>query len=237
MAYAPRAFPVQVHDDFVAVRQLRSNGTGCPTSSSGYGTRADGRAAEGPGGHRYNGRRPILYNSYDEIRRHPGEPAYPHHAMDITCALGAFVVSPVDGVVPAQINVNGAWWPGAGGGAPKGGNYAFIRDAQGYIHYFAHMLELPLVRPNDHVRANQIIGLCGRTGNARGGCAHLHYAVTDPRGNKLNPYSALLALYEANGWLRAKSVLPWLALGAVAVGGGAWWFWRRRRRRGLQAWP
>lgn len=237
--YEPKAFPVQVESDFVAQHELRSNGTECPTSTSGYGTRSDGRAAEGPGGRRYNGRRPILYDAFDEVRAHPGEPAYRHEAQDITCAVGSYVVSPVYGRVPTRFAHKGQWLPGVGS-SPKGGNYAWVVEPDGTAHYFAHMLEPARIRVGETVYPNQIIGLCGRTGNARGGCAHLHYAVTDPDGRKIRTYAALLALYQADGWLRPKSVVPVLVFGGLAVGGFAWWRRRQRagvRRRSMHEWP
>jgi murein DD-endopeptidase MepM/ murein hydrolase activator NlpD len=223
--YAPRVFPVQVEADFVAQHELRSNGTECPTSTSGYSK----------SGVHFNGRRPILYDAYDEIRQQATGPAKPHHAMDITCALGSYVVAPNDGRVPLTLVVNGNRVPGSGQ-SPRGGNYAFILDDDGITHYFAHMLEAARVRPGQRVSANQIIGLCGRSGNATGGCAHLHYATTDASGAKFNPYEALRALYEADGWIRPKSSWPWLALAGAAAGVG-WWRWRRRGRRSMNQWP
>lgn len=221
--YAPKVFPVQVEADFVAEHELRSNGTECPTSTSGY------RKA----GVHYNGRRPILYDSYDEMRQQAEGPAKPHRAMDITCALGSYIAAPNDGRVPVTLIVNGNRVPGAGN-SPRGGNYVFVLGDDGITHYFAHMLKAPRVLPGQRVFANQIIGLCGRTGNAAGGCAHLHYATTDADGRKFNPYPELLALYERDGWLRPKSS-GWLLLLGAAAGVG-WWRWRDHGLRETKAW-
>lgn len=195
--YNPRAFPVQVADGFQAPVVHRSNGTSCPTSgdSGGY-TRV---------GIHYPPIRPILYESFDEIRTREDGRVVRHDAIDITCASGAYIVSVTDGIVPETIRYrDGRVLPGAGN-SPRGGNYVWVRESSGLSHYYAHLKSLPLVRPGQHVSANQILGFCGRTGNAAGGCPHLHYAVETATGVAIDPYSKLLPLYQAGGWKRPGS--------------------------------
>lgn len=216
--WRPQAFPVQVPPSFRAHRVLRSSGTACPTGPGGYSQ----------GSQHYPGERPILYDSYDEMRAQDAGPAVPHHAMDITCAEGSYVVASNAGIIPPSVHIKGEVHPGAGT-SPKGGNYVFVRDDQGYTQYYAHLLRLD-VRPGQRVAAGEVLGLCGRTGNAAGGCPHCHFAVTDPSGAKLNPYSALLPGYLANGWKRAGvPTWIWWLTGTAAAGVAITWLLRKRK--------
>ena len=149
----------------------------------------------------------------------------PHGAADITCAYGAPIVSSTDGVVKMEVRVNGQKMPGAGQ-SPKGGSYAWIEDAQGNTHYYAHMRAMR-VRPGQRVRAGEQIGECSDTGNARGSCPHLHYAIHTPRG-KVNPFPILKPIYDADGWktsplvvpsevARASGGFPWIPVALAAV--------------------
>jgi len=120
--------------------------------------------------------------------------------------------------------------PGAGH-SENGGYYVNIRDAAGNRHYYAHMADLK-VGPGDTVRRGQQIGTCGDTGNAAGGCPHLHYGIRDSRGQALNPYTLLRPSYDAGDWQGAVGgsswSWAWVALGAIgAVGGLALW-WKSR---------
>jgi murein DD-endopeptidase MepM/ murein hydrolase activator NlpD len=187
----------------------RSNGEPCPTSGTGY------RAA----GRQHPAERPILYDAFNEVR---GE-GMPHGAADITCAYGAPIVSSTDGVVKLEVRVNGKTLPGAGQ-SPKGGGYAWIEDAGGNTHYYAHMRALR-VRPGQRVRAGEQIGECSDAGNARGSCPHLHYAIHTPRG-KTNPFPLLKPIYDAEGWKTSPlqppmlaSSFPWIPLAIAAVAG------------------
>jgi murein DD-endopeptidase MepM/ murein hydrolase activator NlpD len=164
---------------------IRSDGTPCPTNGDGYRSAGVQHPAE----------RPILYDSYNELR---GGGTVGHGAMDITCARGAPVVSATDGVVPLQVQVSGQTLPGAGS-SPNGGNYVWVKDADGFSHYYAHMRNVR-VRPGQVVKAGELLAECSDTGNARGGCPHLHYAVHTPSAGKMNPYSLLLPLYARGDW-------------------------------------
>jgi murein DD-endopeptidase MepM/ murein hydrolase activator NlpD len=175
--------------------------------------------------------RPILYDSFDAQR---GE--HYHHATDITCPRGVPVVSTTDGQVVEEWVYRGERRPGAGESA-NGGKYAYIRDPAGNKHYYAHMDRL-MVRSGQQVRAGQQIGTCGDTGNARGGCPHLHYGIRDPSGRAINPFPLLREGYEAGGWLgRPRGggvdltvVIPVVgAVALLAAAGFAFWAWRRAR--------
>jgi len=197
----------------------RADGTPCPTSGSGY------RA----GGVQYPAERPILYDSYDELR---AGGTVGHGAMDITCAYGAPVIATTDGVVPLHVQVSGQTLPGAGS-SPKGGNYVWIEDADGFRHYYAHMRNVR-VRPRQVVRAGDLLGECSDTGNARGACPHLHYALHMANGAKTNPYELLLPLYKRGDWRSAPnegsgSGFPWVPLTLAVVAGTLLWLTVRKR--------
>ena len=184
MAYTPTVFPLMVPPGFAATRRvMRSNGTPCPTNPGGY------RAA----GRQWPSERPIIYDAFDEPRG-----GQPHRALDITCADGTPVVSPVDGVVKMSWRYQGRTLPGAGT-SDRGGNYVWIEGADEHDHYFAHLRDV-IVRPGQRVVAGQQIGLCSDTGAARGSCPHLHYAVTHKSGAKVNAFVKVKALFDTLGW-------------------------------------
>jgi len=54
-----------------------------------------------------------------------------------------------------------------------GGNMATIRHTDGTITGYAHMVELPIVKVGDKVKAGQLIGFVGSTGRSTG--PHLHF--------------------------------------------------------------
>jgi len=197
-------FPVLGPPGWVARESSkRSDGTPCPTSGSGY------RSA----GVQYPAERPILYDSFDERRQ--GD-TVGHGALDITCAYGAPVVSTTAGQIPLTVRVNGQTLPGAGS-SPKGGNYVWIDDADGYRHYYAHMRNVQ-VKSGQKIAAGDLLGECSDTGNAKGSCPHLHYAVQDRNGVKIDPYPFLVSLYKSNAWRSEPNSggFPWIPL-TIAV--------------------
>lgn len=152
-----------------------------------------------------------------------------HRALDIMAAQGV----EIHAIGPAKVPL--VWFPQKGVQAPgaghstKGGNYVVLDDPFGWRWYFAHMMELPLVKPGQEVEANQLVGYVGRTGNAmklrrdgsRYGCPHLHVSLTRPfdippkaildpatghpvdfEGEKVDVTPFLRALYESGGWRR-----------------------------------
>lgn len=97
-----------------------------------------------------------------------------HQGVDIFAEKGTPVRSTTDGiVVKAGHNL-------------LGGKIVRIQGP-GAGHYYAH-LKSKKVKLFQRVKAGQIIGTVGKTGNARRTPAHLHYGVYLTRGGAVNPY-------------------------------------------------
>jgi peptidoglycan LD-endopeptidase LytH len=58
-------------------------------------------------------------------------------------------------------------------------------------HYYAHLDRFADIKPGDVVRAGDVLGYVGRTGNARRTPFHLHYGIYR-RGAPQNPYLRLI---------------------------------------------
>ncbi len=86
-----------------------------------------------------------------------------HNGLDINLQTGDTVRAAFDGKVRyAQYNKGGF------------GNLVIIRHFNGLETYYAHLSKL-LVKPNEPVKAGEVIGLGGSTGRSRG--PHLHFEV------------------------------------------------------------
>jgi len=138
-----------------------------------------------------------------------------HDAVDLSAPQGTLVLSAADGVVLQS------WMSGHGpvvgaGWSPRGGNIVTILDRQGYVHYYAHLMDSPSVRPGQSFRAGGVLGRVGNTGSvAHGGPMHLHYQVwstgagrdaerasgvfTRRFGPSVNPYPELVRLARGLG--------------------------------------
>ena len=89
-----------------------------------------------------------------------------HHGDDIFAPLGAPVLACADGIV-FSIGWNDV-----------GGNRLWLRDAQGNEFYYAHLSAFsPLARNGQHVKAGEVLGFVGNTGDASGTPTHLHFEI------------------------------------------------------------
>jgi murein DD-endopeptidase MepM/ murein hydrolase activator NlpD len=89
-----------------------------------------------------------------------------HHGDDIFGTLGQPLVACTDGIV-FSVGFN-----------KIGGNRLWIVDKQGNQFYYAHLSAFSTVAVNGaHVRAGQVIGFMGNTGDAEGTPYHLHFEV------------------------------------------------------------
>jgi len=89
-----------------------------------------------------------------------------HHGDDIFAALGTPVVAVASGTV------NRIGW------RPAGGWRLWVRDGAADEFYYAHLSGYARsVFHSKHVRAGQVIGYVGNTGDAFGGEPHLHFEI------------------------------------------------------------
>jgi murein DD-endopeptidase MepM/ murein hydrolase activator NlpD len=105
-----------------------------------------------------------------------------HNGIDIAGGVGLLVLATTHGkVLNSWRFFRGTRVPGSGC-SERGGNYVVMLDWNGYVHYYAHMRDYPLVDPGNSIRAGDQLGWLGRTGRAAGtgSCPHLHYQVYRP---------------------------------------------------------
>jgi murein DD-endopeptidase MepM/ murein hydrolase activator NlpD len=132
-----------------------------------------------------------------------------HHGDDIFAPLGAPILACADGTVFSV------------GWNDIGGNRLWLRDAQGNQFYYAHLSAFsPLARNGLQVKAGQVLGFVGNTGDASGTPTHLHFEI--------HPASLIFMGYDGavdpTAYLRAwqhlqdvrfQDIAGWVPLGAV----------------------
>jgi len=123
-----------------------------------------------------------------------------HRAIDIFAPQGSWVIAPLGGVVIKSSRTTGP--------TPKGGHHIEIKVASGHRLYFSHLRDEPSFAVGDRVPSGAHLGFVGRTGNAARTCPHLHFAVSDRMGRKVNAYSHLVAIDPFRARLRKSAPLP-----------------------------
>ena len=89
-----------------------------------------------------------------------------HHGNDVFAPLGAPVLAVTDGTLFLV------------GWNTIGGNRFWLRDLQGNEFYYAHLSAFtPLARNGEQVKAGDVIGFVGNTGDAAGTPTHLHFEI------------------------------------------------------------
>jgi murein DD-endopeptidase MepM/ murein hydrolase activator NlpD len=125
-----------------------------------------------------------------------------HHGNDIFAPLGAPVLAVTDGTLFLV------------GWNTIGGNRVWLRDLQGNEFYYAHLSAFtPLARDGAQVKAGDVIGFVGATGDAAGTPTHLHFEIHPAAllgmgyDGVIDPYPYLLAWqrlddasFDATGW-------------------------------------
>jgi murein DD-endopeptidase MepM/ murein hydrolase activator NlpD len=118
-----------------------------------------------------------------------------HHGDDIFAPLGTPVVAVANGTI------NRVGWHRLGGWR------LWVRDTAANQFYYAHLSGYaPGIFHSRYVRAGDVLGFVGTTGDAYGGAAHLHFEV--------HPHQLLRRRYDGavdpttylNSWARIESV-------------------------------
>jgi len=133
-----------------------------------------------------------------------------HHGDDIFAPLGAPILACADGLVFSV------------GWNDVGGNRLWLRDSEGNEFYYAHLSAFtPIARNGMHVKAGEMLGFVGNTGDAQGTPTHLHFEV--------HPSALLFMGYDGavnptpylDAWkhlqdVRFSNVASWLAKTGIA---------------------
>ncbi|MFL5946015.1 MAG: M23 family metallopeptidase [Gaiellaceae bacterium] len=126
-----------------------------------------------------------------------------HHGDDIFAPLGAPILAVASGTVFSV------------GWNKIGGNRLWLRDGQGNLFYYAHLSAFtPLAVNGNKVKAGDVLGFVGNTGDAQGTPTHLHFEV-HPVG--------LLSLGYDGSVNPTNYLLAWKHLQDVSFAGGDAW--------------
>ncbi|MGW0198506.1 M23 family metallopeptidase, partial [Nonomuraea sp. NPDC003201] len=118
---------------------------------------------------------------------------------------GCAFVAPIDGVVD-EVNLQDKWSPSTDAGAAREGRFVTIIGKDGVRYLGGHLDAVADgVRPGVPVKAGQLLGRVGRTGNARETGPNLYFAISWKTG-------------PAFWWVRRGMVKPWDYLDAWATG-------------------
>ena len=127
-----------------------------------------------------------------------------HHGNDIFAPVGAPILAVTDGTL-FLVGWNGI-----------GGNRLWLRDDDGNEYYYAHLSAFsPLAVDGVRVKAGDVVGFVGTSGDAEGTPPHLHFEIHPSRllwmgyDGVVNPYTYLLA------WRRAADA-------DLGFGAGGW---------------
>lgn len=127
-----------------------------------------------------------------------------HHGDDIFAPLGTPLLACASGTVFSV------------GWNHIGGNRLWLRDSQGNEFYYAHLSAFsPLARNGAQVKAGDVLGFVGNTGDAEGTPYHLHFEVHPVALLGLGYDGAVDPTSYLGGWARLKDV-PITAVGAWA---------------------
>ena len=136
-----------------------------------------------------------------------------HHGNDVFAPTGTPLLAVADGTL-SRVGINNL-----------GGNRLWLTDEAGNEFYYAHLSAYaPAAVSGARVRAGQVIGFVGNTGQAITTPPHLHFEVHPQGGDSVNPYPYLVAWQRGSDIplafrQAATSPTPVPAVGAVLVDG------------------
>ena len=118
--------------------------------------------------------------------------AHWHQGTDIFAPSGTPLIAAENGVLERV------------GTASLGGNKLWVVGESGNEYYYAHLSSFAEgVQDGKRVRAGEIVGYVGDTGNARGTSPHLHFEIHPDGLGPANPYPLLKAAYGARPTYKA----------------------------------
>jgi len=107
-----------------------------------------------------------------------------HYAIDIFRPIGSPLFAAVDGTIE-RLDPN-----------PLGGLVVYLVDHdRRFRYYYAHLSRHEEgLTVGMSVKAGDVLGYCGDTGNAKGTSPHLHFQISNLAGAMVNPYPWLMNL-------------------------------------------
>ena len=100
-----------------------------------------------------------------------------HEGIDIMAAMGAPIVAVVSGTIVRP------------GETPVSGIRLWIRGDNGDEYFYCHLSGFaPGTREGARVRAGEVVGYVGMTGDAQGTVPHLHFEIHPGGGGPIRPY-------------------------------------------------
>lgn len=131
---------------------------------------------------------PVLFILRASITPNFGDPrdggTRTHMGEDILAPLNSFVVSPTDAVVTRI------------GTQSSEGNFVNVAAPGGETFIFMHLDHFADIDEGDVLKAGDIIGYVGNTGNAAGGPTHLHFEIHDKSRKAVDPYPRLTGVWS-----------------------------------------
>ena len=120
--------------------------------------------------------------------------AHWHQGTDIFATYGTPLIASENGVLS-----------GIGVGS-LGGNKLWVKGESGTEYYYAHLAAFaPGIVNGQPVRAGEVVGYVGDTGNARGTSPHLHFEIHPGGIGPVNPYPILKAAYGNRPMVKATA--------------------------------
>jgi murein DD-endopeptidase MepM/ murein hydrolase activator NlpD len=139
-----------------------------------------------------------------------GTASHGYPATDIFAPVGTRFVAVTNGVVDF-VSYEDTWDPAADDPSVRGGLAVAIIGDDGVRYYGSHLSAIADgISPGVRVTVGQLLGLVGRSGNARNTDSHLHFGISRPttpddwkaRRGQVDPYPFLQA------WLEGHNVTP-----------------------------
>jgi murein DD-endopeptidase MepM/ murein hydrolase activator NlpD len=139
-----------------------------------------------------------------------GTASHGYPATDIFAVVGTKFVAVTDGVVDF-VSYKDLWDPAHDDPALRGGLSVAIIGDDGLRYYGSHLSAIAAdIAPGVRVKAGRLLGLVGKTGDARNTTSHLHFGISRPtypddwkaRRGQVDPFPYLQA------WKDGHNVTP-----------------------------